>query len=168
MTIAKQWWKLIEATREPDMSIAGYLNRWELARTSNDERVYLHHIIGPDKRVWHNHPWPFRTAVLQGWYESLVVRTGGRPEIELDQGQFRAPTVLTCLPHRPYSMDALDFHFISQVSDIEECWSIVSTGPRAKSWGFFDHGVYWDHMDYFEAHPEYPSSVFRDGYATGY
>ena len=160
-----QWWKLVADSRAPDMWIPGYLERWELARTPKDERVYLHHIIGPDRRVWHDHPWAFRADILQGGY--VVARA-----LEKGVALNRSVTSTHCCPATHghgssfYHMGERGFHYIKELMH-GECWSLVTTGPRLKSWGFFAEGRYWPYQEYLDAHPEHPHAHFRPGYSPG-
>ena len=157
----KKWWKAIEDAREPDMRVPGYLERWELARTPRDERVYLHRILGPDERVFHDHPWSFRTELLSGWYEQAWAHASG-----IARDRWSTRTIMSGSSVQSTNvMEERDFHYIRKVGQREECWSLVTTGPRVKSWGFWDDGRYWPYQEYFDAHPEHPKSYFRPGYS---
>jgi hypothetical protein len=99
-----------------------YLRRFYLTPRSWRWRVFLHHIARPDPdRAVHDHPWPFRTLVLRGWYEELVpgfkrvlvihkVRWGGR---------------------RPATYQ----HRVWKVAP--STWTLVLAGKARRVWGFW-------------------------------
>lgn len=98
-----------------------YLIRWRVETRFGSVR--LHHWLGPDDgRAFHDHPWWFVTLVLRGGY------TDKSPEGE---EHLRAGAV----KYRP----ALHRHTV--VPDAGGCWTIIVTGKRMRSWGFWANGV---------------------------
>ena len=85
--------------------------------------IRLHHIMRPDAdRHLHDHPFNFRSILLQGWY---VERRpdGGRT---ITSGEtYRAP--------------ATRWHRISQLSE-GGVWSLFIMGRRVNDWGFLVDG----------------------------
>jgi len=109
-----------------------YMRRWWLCRNRWFE-VRVHHIVSPDPgRDMHDHPWPFRTFILRGWY--------------LEQrSNWGAPTMRN--EGDTYAMDAHDRHRISRVG-FGGAWSLfITRGPR-DTWGFYTPKGYVDHNEY--------------------
>lgn len=90
--------------------------------------IRLHHIMRPDAdRHLHDHPFNFRSILLQGWYVEL------RP----DGGR-------TITAGETYRAPATRWHRISQLSE-GGVWSLFIMGRRVNDWGFLvdGHKVPW-------------------------
>ena len=90
--------------------------------------IRLHHIVRPDAdRHLHDHPFNFRSILLQGWYVEL------RP----DGGR-------TITAGETYRAPATRWHRISQLSE-GGVWSLFIMGRRVNDWGFLvdGHKVPW-------------------------
>ena len=85
--------------------------------------IRLHHIMRPDAdRHLHDHPFNFRSILLQGWYVEL------RP----DGGR-------TITAGETYRAPATRWHRISQLSE-GGVWSLFIMGRRVNDWGFLVDG----------------------------
>lgn len=124
-----------------------YLDRLRLIQTPMFG-LYLHRIHTPDTdRDPHDHPWWFASLVLSGGYTERVWDT---PELR-DRPPFaprrrvRGRFSLRCLGRRRA-------HKITEVRGL--LWTLVLTGPRRSSWGFWTAGGYVDWRDYLKGQPE--------------
>lgn len=91
--------------------------------------VRVHHIVRPDAdRHLHDHPFNFRTLLLQGSY--IEQTEGGRFKAVFAGDTYRSP--------------AARFHRIDDV-DREGVWSLFIMGRRVNDWGFLvdGHKVAW-------------------------
>ena len=96
-----------------------YMRRFWLLRLG-PLQIRLHHILAEDPgRDHHDHPWPFRSVILRGWY--LEQREGGR--------HFRREAGGT------YRMKRGQFHRIVQVAD-GGAWTLFITWGARRGWGF--------------------------------
>jgi hypothetical protein len=134
--------KLIEiAKRTPDFQIKGedggvYMSRyWLFNPIAGSKRKYpfipfsirIHHIVRPDPdRHPHDHPWPARTWILDGWYME------GREEQPKVVWYRRAPGDTARLGFGR-------FHRIAQVSD-GGAWTLFMFGRYRGTWGFLVDG----------------------------
>lgn len=85
--------------------------------------IRLHHWLGPDDdRAHHDHPWDFVTFVLKGGYTDF---SPGRTE-HLSAGSFA---------YRPAE------HRHTVVPDPGGAWTVIATGKRRRTWGFWDRGL---------------------------
>lgn len=95
-----------------------YVYRWRFEIRGLGS-LRIHHWVGPDDdRAFHDHPWWFLTFILKGGYTDL--NPGGGEH--LHAGQLR---------YRP----ALHRHTV--IPDEGGCWTILVTGPRIRTWGFW-------------------------------
>lgn len=100
--------------------------------------VRLHHIVRPDgDRVPHDHPSPFRTFCLRGFYEHEVHAVG---DIEVNAGD-------------TYVMARGMFHRIFSVPK-DGVWTLVIFGKRSVAWGFLVDGHKVDYRDYLGMRPK--------------
>jgi hypothetical protein len=115
-----------------------YLRRWYVVATPWGQ-ILLHHILLPDAaRALHDHPFSFASLILRGGYaeEALIADPGYEPAE-------RTPFVLTHhrRPGRWHFMRAEGLHRIAQLHG--DCWTLVLTGPRRRTWGFVEPGRGW-------------------------
>ena len=107
-----------------------YLDRLRVIQTPAFA-VYLHRIHAPDiDRDPHNHPWWFASLVLSGGYAETI---WDRPRDlagalcesrERIRGRFSLRALSRRQAHRITSVDGA-------------LWTLVITGPRRSSWGFW-------------------------------
>ena len=136
-------WLLARAARTPYSDITSadgkdvYMRRWWLFNPygGHDPRlrtyswlplsIRIHHILRPDSdRHLHDHPWDFRTVILQGWY--VEQREGGRYRT-------RVAGETAALGHGEY-------HRISEVSP-DGVLTLFITYRYRGTWGFLVDGV---------------------------
>lgn len=104
------------------------------------DSVLLHYFPrADDDACLHDHPWDFRTTILEGGYvENLPPQhwvTNSQLGPEWDQNtdwHLRDKT----LEHK-----AEDLHCVSRV--LFGTWTLVRTGPRRRPWGFHPPGQLW-------------------------
>lgn len=99
-----------------------YLIRWrfELAGIGS---LRVHHWLGPDDdRAFHDHPWWFLTFALRGSYEDR--NPGGTDLLRAGSVRFRP---------------ALHRHTV--VPGEHGAWTIMVTGERSRTWGFWPGGT---------------------------
>lgn len=128
--------KLVNAVtiRKPDEVIENssgvYLNRWYLVRNPPHCNVYVHQFLGSDDdRALHDHPWDSTSIVLAGRYlehlkEGKVVREIG--------------DVIMRDAYTPHRVELLG----------TECWTLFTTGPKHKEWGFWCKDGWVHHKDF--------------------
>lgn len=122
-----------------------YMKRWWLIGTPEKKErpaaLRLHHIITRDlDRHLHDHPWPFFSLVLDGWYveERPVSRN---PCFDGDEeATYQVVRRAGDFAYRR----ATDRHRISAVSP-GGVWTLIAIGSITHWWGFYTpHGkVYW-------------------------
>lgn len=98
--------------------------------------VYLHHIHRPDADPDpHDHPWWFASIILSGSYEEDVwpLKTERSSWYTRTRKQFSIRAVNRKQSHTIRSIDGL-------------VWTLVITGPRRGSWGFWTTAgfVHWE------------------------
>jgi hypothetical protein len=137
-------WLIRRAFKTPYSHIDDYMGRWWLMprclltqhpdgylfpRSWLPFSVRIHHIMLADnERDLHDHPFNYRTIILQGWYDEEDVFG----EIRLyNQGDTISATAQT-------------FHRIAKVPQ-KGVWTLFIMGPRINSWGFMVSGrkVHW-------------------------
>ena len=112
--------------------------------------VYLHRIHTPDgDRDPHDHPWWFASLVLSGSYDEMVwdhpedrTRPAWRDQISWartrHRGRWSLRTIRRSQAHR--------------ITDVHgTLWTLVLTGPRRASWGFWTDRGFVDWRDYLKA-----------------
>jgi hypothetical protein len=137
-----------------------YLSRLTLLRTPWFS-VKLHWIHKPDPdRDLHDHPWPFCSFVLRGWYKELeCLRPSARGSwITCDdkEGADMFYPVKERLIRWFNSKNTRAAHRITEVSP--RLLTLVFTGPKTKSWGFYDSNFeFTDWKEYIKTqHGEAP------------
>jgi hypothetical protein len=95
--------------------------------------LYLHRFVTPDQdqESPHSHPWKWAVSlVLAGGYteQRLVTCSWGT---ELVTRRIR-PGTLNFLRHDTY-------HVVTELHGAET-WTLILTGPKTRSWGFWVHG----------------------------
>lgn len=100
--------------------------------------ILLHHIVrADDDSAVHDHPWDFATRVLSGGYlerrPDSIIRDGDHGPCEFHRVFHNAGEDV-----RRY---ATDLHLIESV--LPDTWTLVTTGPRTREWGFHPAGEPW-------------------------
>lgn len=104
-----------------------YMRRFWLLRLG-PLQIRLHHILAEDPgRDHHDHPWPFRSVILRGWYLEQRVRSE-TPSIHLVKHVRREAG-------DTYHMPRGEFHRIVQVAD-GGAWTLFITWGARRGWGF--------------------------------
>lgn len=94
-----------------------YVIRWRLETKWGSIRLH-HWLSHDDDRAFHDHPWDFVTFVVKGGY------TDSGPN---GDEHLRAPAI----QHRSAT------HQHTVFPDDGGAWTIVVTGPRVRTWGFW-------------------------------
>jgi len=98
----------------------------------------VHHWTGPDDdRAFHDHAWWFTTLVVKGGYTDR--HPGG--EDHLRAGSVR---------HR----GALHRHTV--IPDPGGAWTVLVTGPRVRTWGFWEGTRFRKARRWFESKGHHP------------
>ena len=129
-----------------------YMRRWWiLGKPGKKKRAFalrLHHIATADlDRHMHDHPWPFVSLVLKGFYfEKRPIERGpcfaGEQELHYTTVRHEGD-----IAYRGPS----DRHRISTVGP-EGCWTLILIGPITHWWGFYTPlgKIHW--RDYESVH----------------
>lgn len=128
--------------RTPDFVIGGddaYLARWWLIPRNPLINVYLHHFTrGDDDRALHDHPWPFFSLMLHGQYLALTAK-GIDPLTHARMGpsEREANTRFTLREIGDVGFYLPTHSHRVELIDKQPCWTLVVTGPKLRSWGFW-------------------------------
>lgn len=125
-----------------------YLRRWRIVQTPWFA-IYLHKIATPDKdRDLHDHPWPFVSMVLRGGYDE-VMDTAAHYFPMMNHALGRQELLRTV--RRGWLSIAFrratDAHRIVRLHRTPT-WTLVLTGPRRRSWGFYTEQGFVDWKEY--------------------
>ncbi|HWT27944.1 MAG TPA: hypothetical protein VN084_00420, partial [Methylophilaceae bacterium] len=134
------WYEVIPSRSENSVYLVRFwLNKPAIdgsGKLDSSNATLLHWFVShDDDGALHDHPWDFSTTVLAGGYiETTPARKPGR----LGPGTFKATTVTAgaTLQH-----EAADLHAIAGL--LGETWTLVTTGPRIREWGFHPPGQAW-------------------------
>lgn len=151
-----------------------YLRRWFIyprypQMKKLEPRIYLHKFHNGDNlRDPHNHPWRFTSIILKGgyWEHSLnpewqrlrakglvatayqtprTVRKWYGPGSILRRGAKWTHAVE--LPLK-LNEEALEFGLQVETDEPIPCWSLIKTGVKEQTWGFFTEKGFCNHRDY--------------------
>lgn len=131
-------WLLARLFHYRDISHEGdlYLRRYFLRGFETDSQWFLHYIPRPDKdRTPHDHPWDFTSWVLAGGYTEHVACDWCKdPEIEpCDNCPGWWPQKRLWLSRQSVSAE-----FTHRIDSVKPgTWTLVHTGPKRRSWGFW-------------------------------
>ena len=157
----KGHYRLIPTRQKPDEL---YLARfWLTTPEENDGRyqsagsTVLHYFARPDDdNALHDHPWPFKTSILNGgytewmpskeWLGRFSDRTdfSGTPTTPADQPGPCLETEVIKLDRRPgqrVEKKATDLHMVKDVKP--GTWTMVTMGERVRKWGFWPPQKVW-------------------------
>lgn len=91
-------------------------------------RLVLHRCVKSDADGLHDHPWAWKSKLLEGGYWEHL------PE---DRIKWRQPS------DGWRSCNATDYHRLELPHEGAESWSLFLMGPKEKDWGFQDHDGNW-------------------------
>jgi hypothetical protein len=115
------------ANRTPYEPIGDYMSRWWFMPEIFGERARIHCTKRSDHdRDLHDHPWHFVSLILAGGYTEFIEVPGSGGMV--DSRRYRPGDMLF--------RHAAHRHRL-EVSDGQECWSIVFTSPNVREWGFW-------------------------------
>lgn len=118
----------------PTRSIKDGYAGWESGNS-----LLLHRFFAPDDdNALHDHPWDFRTRILQGGYIEYAPPFIWDPRSVLGPpygGYMARVDVGTTIDH-----EATDLHAVGKLLRGDPTWTLVETGPRVRDWGFFPPG----------------------------
>lgn len=127
-----------------------YLDRLRVVQTPWLS-LYLHRLDVPDPGVdLHDHPWPFLSLILRGGYTEEVAETRWAPLYagiaerypSAERGVSRSWRTGTV--HR---MALTHCHRIVRLHR-SPTWTLILTGRRRQSWGFYQPDGFVDHRQY--------------------
>ena len=147
----REWLPRLLAGR-PHQVIGGpqdpYLLRWYVIPRNPLLNVYVHKFCrSDDDRALHDHPWWFASVMLKGGYVEISQQSG-----EKSQSTFRcAPEYRSLgldrsivLPRRMFAFRPATFrHRVALFAESEysnrevPCWTLIATGRRVRTWGFW-------------------------------
>ena len=119
---------------------APYLHRYYLLNTrwlarwfpQWSYRLVLHKCVLSDIDGLHDHPWPWKSKILEGGYwETLPDGDGSTQRV------WRGPE------HGWRSCSATDYHRLELPEEGAVSWSLFLMGPKEKDWGFQDREGNW-------------------------
>ena len=128
-----------------------YLTRLTLFKTPwFSVKVHWIHKPDPDRDL-HDHPWPFASFILRGWYKELECRRPDMRGIWMRFAQGPACKEVTEVADRRYPVverlvrwfntkDTRAAHRITSASP--KLVTLVFTGPKTKEWGFYDEETF--------------------------
>jgi hypothetical protein len=100
----------------------------------------VHHWLAPDdERAFHDHPWWFITIVVRGNYADHS--PAGVDHLRTGSVRLRR---------------ALHQHTV--VPDARGAWTVVITGPKSRSWGFWLGGKFRKANKWFATYGHHPCS----------
>jgi hypothetical protein len=115
--------------------------------------VYLHRLDVPDPGVdLHDHPWKFASLILRGGYHEAVAETRSAPVYArraeaMPMADFMRGFPRTWRAGSVHCLRLTECHRITQLLR-SPTWTLVLTGPRRQSWGFYQPEGFVDHEDY--------------------
>lgn len=132
-----------------------YLRRWFIwPRTyiQGPNKIYLHKFYKGDEDLHlHSHPWRFTSFILWGgyWEESFDGKDNrDRKRIWYGPGSLLKRGAAWC--HRvilPTETKLLPSGKLA--SKYRPCWSLVTTGPKEREWGFITEKGFCHHKNYY-------------------
>lgn len=138
--------------REPDLVIGNpsYLYRWHVVPRNEAANTYLHVQVASDPdRPLHDHPWENMSVIVSGGYDELI-QARPWPGGYVETKKRRKGDVVIRPAEQP--------HRLILPEGIPYTISLFSTGPKAKSWGFWCevHGrnTWVDHAECVELLPD--------------
>lgn len=129
---------------------APYLERWFVYILGCTLRLHKFY-RGDDERALHDHPWPFWTFPLTGYWERVYRFTWYSDE-EFEETHYVKPWRLHYRPSK-YRHMVLGTRAKADKRGVkfwtpEPFWTIVVTGRKDRSWGFYPDGKYVYYRDF--------------------
>ena len=107
------------------------------AKTSDphgSQSTMIHHILrGDEEEHLHDHPWDFVSTILNGGYIETIYEENHEKERVLVDKQISSGETI--------KRKASDPHRLKNVE--QDTWTIVTTGPKVRSWGFVTKEEKW-------------------------
>jgi hypothetical protein len=145
--VEQGWWRTVYLRHQPVPYLARFYLHRPLPRPdgspSYDNAQMLHWILREDDDIHlHDHPAPFTSHVLSGWYTELLPPDGWRSH---DRGAY-GPDQASLILHPRTAGETVDYparhlHRITAVG--RDTWTFVSTGARQQDWGFWPSTGPW-------------------------
>jgi len=114
-----------------------YLIRWFLVGGPMwspkllNRRLMLHRFLRSDwDDALHDHPWPYTSLILSGGY------TEWSPNTDLGEVVAFGPNVGRWYGPGSLLRRPADWRHRVEIPDGKDCWSLVTTGKKVRSWGF--------------------------------
>ena len=126
------WYIRYGERHKPDQIITAnnegspYLHRWHLIPRNRFFNIYLHHFIGSDQRVMHDHPWISLAYHLAGSMEETY-----QDPYFLSEYRRKRLIVEGNWTYR----NSKFLHYLTP-EQVFPCWTLFMTGPKLKPWGF--------------------------------
>lgn len=122
-------WLRILLSGKPHFVIGGddapYMLRWYLIPRNPLFNIYLHKFMrDDDDRALHDHPWWFVSLILKGCYVEKT-ETG---HLHRTRGE---------IAYRPATHRHRVILERRSNGDIKPCWTLVMTGRKKRTWGFW-------------------------------
>ncbi|MGV0595662.1 hypothetical protein [Mycolicibacterium porcinum] len=117
-----------------------YLRRWYLIPRNPFINVYLHHFLSSDDdRALHDHPWWFVSLILRGGYIEIGESADGKMTALCRTAvtDIRSPFWRRCIAFRPATHRHRVVLATTQQRDDVPCWTLIVTGRRSRTWGFW-------------------------------
>lgn len=118
-----------------------------------ENSVVIHLFLRPDDdAALHDHPCPFKTTILSGWYDEARPPEDWVPGSELGP----APKLNVKRRHAGSTLirQAADLHAVVGLPTDQETWTIVDMGARERNWGFHPESGLWQPAhQYIKDHP---------------
>lgn len=114
-----------------------YLLRWYMIPRNPFVNVYLHKFLrSDDDRALHDHPWWFVSLILRGAYAEVT------EEGERERGPMSIAFRPATLRHRvrlfeQFRVVSRDNGVVRTVLEPVPCWTLIVTGRRSRTWGFW-------------------------------
>jgi hypothetical protein len=104
---------------------APYVLRWVIADTPWF-KLYIHKIArSEDLGIYHDHPWPFMSIMLENGYTEEIKKPSGACERTV----YKPGDVIFHKPGTP--------HRLELIND-KPCWTLFMCGPQVRKWKFHD------------------------------
>lgn len=152
--------RFAEVIGPPDCPI---MLRWTLVKLCGRKLMVHHFLPNADDRACHDHPSPFITMVLRGWYDDmapcpLCSGAGTKINLPLDLDGLRtyeAARVERCqqcsgttvVLRERMSAGAIRYRRAEHVHRTKVgprgCWTVVLMGRKQRRWGFWHEGRWW-------------------------
>ncbi len=109
-------------------------------RLESGSSAMLHYFARPDDDLaLHDHPWDFQTTILSGSYFEHLPPMFWDPRSGLGPPWDQRIEYHRC--GETMEHNASDLHCVGTIAP--DTWTLMRTGPRVRSWGFFPPGQPW-------------------------